>query len=91
MLDRGPATPEPDGLPPGPRAPGPIQTLRYTFDQPGSFADMRARFGPTFTLDMPGFPPRRHRRGDTRRLFPAIRCESATATICCAPSSATAR
>ncbi len=57
MLDRGPATPEPDGLPPGPRAPGPIQTLRYTFDQPGSFAEMRARFGPTFTLDMPGFPP----------------------------------
>ena len=44
-------------LPPGPRLPGPLQTLRYTFDQPGSFAGFRARFGPTFTLNMPGFPP----------------------------------
>lgn len=44
-------------LPPGPRLPGPLQSLRYTFDQPGSFAAFRARFGPTFTLNMPGFPP----------------------------------
>ncbi len=44
-------------LPPGPRLPGPLQTIRYTFDQPGSFAACRARFGRTFTLNMPGFPP----------------------------------
>ncbi len=44
-------------LPPGPRLPGPLQSVWYTFDQPGSFASFRARFGPTFTLDMAGFPP----------------------------------
>ena len=44
-------------LPPGSRSPGLLQTVRYTFDQPGSFADLRARFGKTFTLNMPGFPP----------------------------------
>ena len=71
MLDRGSASPEPNGLPPGPRTPGPIQTLRYTFDQPGSFAEMRARFGSTFTLDMPGFPPIvvTGDRGAIRELF----------------------
>ena len=44
-------------LPPGPRLPGLLQSVRYTFDQPGSFAEFRARFGPTFTLNMAGFPP----------------------------------
>ena len=58
MLDRAPDIERPaSGLPPGPRTPGLMQTLRYTFDQPGSFAEMRARYGPTFSLDMPGFPP----------------------------------
>jgi cytochrome P450 len=47
----------PSALPPGPRLPGPLQTLKYTFDQPGSFASFRARFGRTFTIRMPGFPP----------------------------------
>ena len=47
----------PTGLPPGSRTPGLLQTIRYTFDQPGSFADLRRRFGKTFTLNMPGFPP----------------------------------
>ena len=44
-------------LPPGPRQPGLLQSVRYTFDQPGSFAEFRARFGSTFTLNMAGFPP----------------------------------
>jgi cytochrome P450 len=44
-------------LPPGPRLPGLLQTIRYTFDQPRSFAECRKRYGPTFTLSMPGFPP----------------------------------
>jgi cytochrome P450 len=44
-------------LPPGPRLPGPIQTLWYTFGQPGFFARCRARFGSTWTARLPGFPP----------------------------------
>ena len=44
-------------LPPGPGTPGPLQSLRYTFDQPGSFAALRKRFGPTFTVRLAGFPP----------------------------------
>jgi cytochrome P450 len=44
-------------LPPGPRLPGALQTLRYTFDQPRFFAQNRARFGGTWTLRLPGMPP----------------------------------
>ena len=44
-------------LPPGPRMPGPLQTLWYTMDQPGFWAQCRQRFGKTFTMRLPGFPP----------------------------------
>jgi cytochrome P450 len=44
-------------LPPGSRVPGFVQTLRYTFEQPRFFAQLRTRYGPTFSLKMPGFPP----------------------------------
>ncbi len=44
-------------LPPGPRVPGLLQAVRYTFDQPGTFAEYRERYGPTFTISMMGFPP----------------------------------
>jgi cytochrome P450 len=44
-------------LPPGPRLPGPVQTLWYTFDQPGFWELCRKRYGPTFTNRLPGFPP----------------------------------
>jgi cytochrome P450 len=50
MADRG-------ALPPGPRLPGPVQTLLYTFDQPGFFGRCRKRFGSTWSLRLPGFPP----------------------------------
>jgi cytochrome P450 len=45
------------GLPPGPKWPGPVQTVWYTFAQPSFFAACRARFGPTWTIRLPGFPP----------------------------------
>jgi cytochrome P450 len=44
-------------LPPGPRWPSPVQTVWYTFDQPGFFAACRARFGDTWTFRLPSFPP----------------------------------
>lgn len=44
-------------LPPGPRLPAPVQTLWYTFGQPSFFARCRERFGSTWTLRLPGFPP----------------------------------
>jgi cytochrome P450 len=34
-----------------------VQTLWYTFDQPGFFARCRRQFGSTWTLQLPGFPP----------------------------------
>lgn len=43
-------------LPPGPRLPGPVQTVWYTFWQPSFFAECRARFGPTWSMRLPGFP-----------------------------------
>ncbi len=46
-----------EALPPVLRVPGPIQTLWYTFDQPGFFAHCRDRFGPTWSVGLPGFPP----------------------------------
>ena len=58
-------------LPPGPRMPGPLQTVWYTFDQPGFFAQCRARFGRTWTVHLPGFPPAvvTSDRDAIRRLF----------------------
>src|SRR5437763_7455042 len=44
-------------LPPGPRMPGLIQTLWYTMGQPTFWAACRRRFGKTFTMRLPGFPP----------------------------------
>ena len=44
-------------LPPGPKLPGPVQTVWYTFAQPGFFAASRARYGLTWTLRLPSFPP----------------------------------
>jgi cytochrome P450 family 135 len=43
-------------LPPGPRCPGPVQTVRYTFAQPSFFAASRARYGLTWTMRLPNFP-----------------------------------
>lgn len=44
-------------LPPGPPLPKLLQTLWYTFDQPRFFAHARRRFGKTWTVRLPGFPP----------------------------------
>lgn len=44
-------------LPPAPRLPGLVQTVWYTFDQPGLFAACRSRFGSTWRVRLPGFPP----------------------------------
>jgi cytochrome P450 len=58
-------------LPPGPSWPGPVQTVWYTFAQPSFFADCRARFGDTWTLRLPSFPPLvvTRDRDAIRRLF----------------------
>jgi cytochrome P450 family 135 len=58
-------------LPPGPRMAGALQTVWYTFDQPGFFAECRARFGRTWTVRLPGFPPAviTSDRDAIRRLF----------------------
>jgi cytochrome P450 len=34
-----------------------VQTAWYVFDQPGMWAECRKRYGRTFTLRLPGFPP----------------------------------
>lgn len=59
------------GLPPGPRLPGSAQTFWYTFAQPSFFAYCRARFGETWTLRLPSFPPLvvTRDRDAIRRLF----------------------
>ena len=44
-------------LPPGPKWPGPVQTVWYTFAQPSFFAASRARYGLTWTMRLPNFPP----------------------------------
>jgi cytochrome P450 len=44
-------------LPPGPALPPLAQALRYTFNLPGFFAECRRRYGSTWTLRLPGFPP----------------------------------
>src|SRR5436305_10957876 len=44
-------------LPPGPKLPGPAQTVWYTVGQPSFFRSCRARFGPTWSIRLPGFPP----------------------------------
>ncbi|MGZ4331017.1 MAG: cytochrome P450 [Solirubrobacteraceae bacterium] len=58
-------------LPPGPRWPGPVQTVWYTFAQPSFFAASRARYGPTWTMRLPNFPPLvvTRDRDAIRRLF----------------------
>jgi cytochrome P450 len=44
-------------LPPGPNAPKLAQAVRYTFDWPRFSAANAARYGHTWTLKLPGFPP----------------------------------
>ena len=58
-------------LPPGPRWPGPVQTVWYTFAQPSFFAAARARYGLTWTMRLPNFPPLvvTRDRDAIRRLF----------------------
>ncbi len=58
-------------LPPGPRWPGPVQTVWYTFAQPSFFAASRARYGLTWTMRLPNFPPLvvTRDRDAIRRLF----------------------
>ena len=58
-------------LPPGPRWPGPVQTVWYTFAQRSFFAACRARFGDTWTFRLPSFPPLvvTRDRDAIRRLF----------------------
>ena len=58
-------------LPPGPKWPGPVQTVWYTFAQPSFFAASRARYGPTWTMRLPSFPPLviTRDRDAIRRLF----------------------
>ena len=58
-------------LPPGPNWPGPVQTVSYTFAQPSFFAASRARYGLTWTMRLPNFPPLvvTRDRDAIRRLF----------------------
>lgn len=60
-----------DGWPPGPRLPGPVQTVWYTFGQPSFFAACRARYGATWAIRLPGCPPIvvTRDRDAIRRLF----------------------
>lgn len=44
-------------LPPGPGLPPLLQAWRYTFAFPAFAADARARYGASWTLRLPGFPP----------------------------------
>ena len=43
--------------PPGPRLPAVAQALRYTYYFPRFWEECRERYGHTFTLRLPGFPP----------------------------------
>jgi cytochrome P450 family 135 len=43
-------------LPPGPRAPGALQALEYTMRFPQYTARLHARYGPSYTLRLPGLP-----------------------------------
>ena len=43
-------------LPPGPRDPPVLQALRYTWRFPGYTAALHARYGPSYTLRLPGLP-----------------------------------
>jgi len=58
-------------FPPGPRWLGPVQTVWYTFAQPSFFAASRARYGLTWTMRLPNFPPLvvTRDRDAIRRLF----------------------
>ena len=44
-------------LPPGPRQPGLVQALEYTLRFPRYTTRLHARFGPSYTLRVPGLPP----------------------------------
>jgi cytochrome P450 len=44
-------------LPPAPSTPGLVLGFRYVFDQPRLFTEYRRRFGSTWTMRLPGFPP----------------------------------
>lgn len=44
-------------LPPGPGAPRVVQALRYSLGFPRFLAENRRRYGPTWTLRLPGAPP----------------------------------
>ena len=44
-------------VPPGPRLPPVVQAVRYVFDFPRFWASSRRRYGRTWTLRLPGFPP----------------------------------
>jgi cytochrome P450 family 135 len=44
-------------LPPGPREPGLVQALRYTWRFPPYTEALHARFGASYTLRLPGLPP----------------------------------
>jgi cytochrome P450 len=44
-------------LPPGPRAPGAVQALEYTLRFTRYTARLHARYGPSYTLRLPGLPP----------------------------------
>ncbi len=45
-------------LPPGPRAPSLVQAVRFGLDPYGFLERCQAEYGPTFTLRLPGDPPR---------------------------------
>ncbi len=45
-------------LPPGPRAPSVVQAAQFGSDPYGFFERCAARYGPTFTMRLPGDPPR---------------------------------
>jgi cytochrome P450 len=57
MAPRGASRLRAGRLPPGPSLPGFAQTAWYTFWQPSFFRACRARFGRTWSLHLPGFPP----------------------------------
>jgi len=51
----GPKAPRTPSQPPGSRAPGPIQALRYTRDPLGFLTEAQRRHGDIFTITFPYF------------------------------------
>lgn len=66
-----PSSPPAVSLPPGPRLPQLVQAVRYSQQWATFSLDMRARYGGTWTLRLPGFPPSvvTTDRDAIRRLF----------------------